>query len=399
MPDAEPAADVRNAEAVPDVRCRIQRPARHAVTEHRVCLRMLTGTTSLVSVDPGDPGVLVTTQRSIRYVLAAGMTGVLLLSACGSSTPAASSSPAGTECDLPSSAAAESSGPSSAGLASVSVGTGTLPAVSMAAGNECGVPDGMPTVTGRTLTIATSEPAYEPWVVDNDPTTGTGFESAVAYAVATRLGYEPSQVTWTRVGFDEAIAKPDGFDFDINQFTITEDRKKQVDFSSGYYTVAQTVITVDGSPIAGANTVAGLKDAKLGAMNGTTSLEAISTVIAPTTPPQIFDDNSLAAQALQNGQIDGLVVDLPTAFYMTGGPTHRRQGYRPAEDGQRRRRATGPVAGQGLRAHSVRHRGRRLVARGRYFGRADRETAQRSRYRAGTELAATEPRTPTAGAS
>ncbi len=293
---------------------------------------MLTGTTSSL---PADQGVLVTTHRSVRplplvgYALAAGLTGVLLLSACGSSTPAASSSTAGSSAATssaapasssatPSSAAAGSSGPSSAGVASVSVGTGTLPAVTMSAGNECGVPDGMPTVTGRTLTIATSEPAYEPWVVDNDPTTGTGFESAVAYAVAARLGYEPSQVTWTRVGFDEAIAKPDGFDFDINQFTITDDRKKQVDFSSGYYTVAQTVITVDGSPISSANTVAGLKDAKLGAMNGTTSLEAINTVIAPTTPPQVFDDNSLAAQALQNGQIDGLVVDLPTAFYMTG---------------------------------------------------------------------------------
>jgi len=188
----------------------------------------------------------------------------------------------------------------------------------MAAGQECGVPDTMPTLANGTLTIATSEPAFEPWVIDNDPTNGNGFESAVAYAVANRLGYLPGQVTWTRVGFDEAIAKPDGFDFDINQFTITEDRRKQVDFSSGYYTVAQTVITVDGSPIGTATSVADLKDAQLGAMNGTTSLEAINTVIAPTKVPQVFDDNALAAQALQNGQIDGLVVDLPTAFFMTG---------------------------------------------------------------------------------
>ena len=84
----------------------------------------------------------------------------------------------------------------------------------------------MPTLASGTLTIATSEPAFEPWVVDNDPTNGNGFESAVAYAVADRLGYLPAQVTWTRVGFDEAIAKPDGFDFDINQFTITDDRKQ-----------------------------------------------------------------------------------------------------------------------------------------------------------------------------
>jgi len=99
---------------------------------------------------------------------------------------------------------------------------------------------------------------------------------------------------------------------------ITEYRKKVVDFSSGYYTVAQTVITVDGSPISGATSLAELKDAKLGAMNGTTSLQAITASIDPATPPQVFDDNSLAAQALQNGQVDGLVVDLPTAFYMTG---------------------------------------------------------------------------------
>jgi polar amino acid transport system substrate-binding protein len=176
----------------------------------------------------------------------------------------------------------------------------------------------MPTLAANTITIATSEPAFEPWMVDNDPTSGNGFESAVAYAVAARLGYLPGQVTWTRVGFDEAIAKPDGFDFDINQFTITEDRRKQVDFSSGYYTVAQTVITVDGSPISGATALADLKDAQLGAMNGTTSLDAINGVIAPSKVPQVFDDNALAAQALQNGQIDGLVVDLPTAFYMTG---------------------------------------------------------------------------------
>ncbi len=188
----------------------------------------------------------------------------------------------------------------------------------MADGKTCGVPGNMPTTNAGMLTVATSEPAFEPWIVGNDPTSGKGLESAVAYAVAQRLGYTPAQVTWTRVGFDEAIAKPEGFDFDINQFTITDDRKKQVDFSSGYYTVAQTVITVDGSPIAGASTAAALKDAKLGAMNGTTSLQAISAVISPSTPPQVFDDNGLAAQALQNGQIDGLVVDLPTAFYMTG---------------------------------------------------------------------------------
>ena len=236
-------------------------------------------------------------HRRIELIVAAAAT-VAVLSSCGSSRGTAGSTSA---------AATSSAGASASGSAAASGGTSA----------ECG-PDALPTLAAGTLTIATSEPAFEPWMVDNDPTNGKGFESAVAYAVAEQLGFPADKVTWTRVGFDEAIAKPEGFDFDINQFTITDDRKKVVDFSSGYYTVAQTVITVDGSPISGATSLAELKDAKLGAMNGTTSLQAITATIDPATPPQVFDDNSLAAQALQNGQVDGLVVDLPTAFYMTG---------------------------------------------------------------------------------
>ena len=113
----------------------------------------------------------------------------------------------------------------------------------------------------------------------------------MAYAVADKLGYTNGEVTWTRVGFDEAIAKQDGWDFDINQFTITPERAKVVDFSSGYYDVTQTLITVKGSPISGATTVAAVKDAKLGAMNGTTSLQAIQSVIQPSQQVAIFDDN------------------------------------------------------------------------------------------------------------
>ena len=145
-----------------------------------------------------------------------------------------------------------------------------------------------------------------------------GFESAVAYAVAEQLGFPADKVTWTRVGFDEAIAKPGASTSTSTSSPSPTTARSVVDFSSGYYTVAQTVITVDGSPISGATSLAELKDAKLGAMNGTTSLQAITATIDPATPPQVFDDNSLAAQALQNGQVDGLVVDLPTAFYMTG---------------------------------------------------------------------------------
>ena len=208
--------------------------------------------------------------------------------------------------------APDSSAPSGSGSSSTgSAGGGA------AVGGEC-VPGQLKTTTPNVLTVATSEPAFEPWMVDNEPTNGKGYESAVAYAVAAQLGYTKDQVSWKRVGFDEAIAKQDGWDFDLNQYSITEDRKRVVDFSSGYYDVTQAVITVKGSKLEGATTVAALKTAKLGAMNGTTSLNAVNTVIQPAERPNIFDDNALAAQALQNGQIDGLVVDLPTGFYMVG---------------------------------------------------------------------------------
>ncbi|WP_084614682.1 ABC transporter substrate-binding protein [Nakamurella lactea] len=276
-----------------------------------------------------------------RAALAAGLSGALLLGAvaCGSDSTAgsggtsaadtsaaetsaadtsaaetsAASSAVGTsgaESSAPESSAAESSAPASSTAESSGSASGAV-------GGAC-VPDQLKTTTPNVLTIATSEPVYEPWMVDNDPSNGKGFESAVAYAVADQLGFSKDQVTWTRVGFDEAIVKQDGWDFDINQFSIDDTRKKQVDFSSGYYDVSQVVITVKGSSIEKATTIAELKDAKLGAMNGTTSLTAVNDVIKPTNKPNVFDDNALAAQALQNGQIDGLVVDLPTGFYMVG---------------------------------------------------------------------------------
>ena len=174
------------------------------------------------------------------------------------------------------------------------------------------------TKTAGKLSIGTDNPAYEPWFSDNKPAKGKGFESAVAYQVAQRLGYPAANVTWTQVPFNNAIAPgPKAFDMDINQFSITDERKKAVDFSSPYYLVRQTVITIKGSPIAGASTIAALKNAKLGAQVGTTSYQAITDVIKPSTKPQVFNSNDDAKKALQNGTIDGLVVDLPTAFYMT----------------------------------------------------------------------------------
>jgi len=179
-------------------------------------------------------------------------------------------------------------------------------------------PDTMETVTAGTLTIATDDPAYEPWFVDNDPTNGKGYESAVAYAIAEELGYSAEQVTWVKVPFNKVVQPgPKDFDFDVNQVSITEARRKAVDFSSGYYDVVQTVITNKGSSIDGASSLADLADAKLGAQVGTTSYTAITDQIQPSQEPAVFDTNDQAVQALKNGQIDGIVVDLPTAYFMT----------------------------------------------------------------------------------
>ncbi|MCG5444454.1 ABC transporter substrate-binding protein [Micromonospora sp. NIE79] len=179
--------------------------------------------------------------------------------------------------------------------------------------------DSLPTRTPGKLTIATDQPAYEPWFAEDKPDSGEGFESAVAYAVAEKLGYARADVTWTRVKFDTAIAPgPKAFDFDINQFSITDERKQAVDFSAPYYLVRQTVIALKSSKIAGRKSLAELRDARLGAQVGTTSYQAITDVIKPTAKPQVYNSNDDAKKALQNGQLDGLVVDLPTAFYITG---------------------------------------------------------------------------------
>ncbi|MFF5294810.1 ABC transporter substrate-binding protein [Paractinoplanes globisporus] len=196
-------------------------------------------------------------------------------------------------------------------------GTAASPTAS-ASSDSC--PKGaLQTKAAGKLTIGTDNPAYEPWFSDNKPSNGKGFESAVAYQVAERLGYSAANVTWVSVTFNNAIAPgPKSFDFDINEFSITDDRKKAVDFSSPYYLVRQTVITTKGSKIASAKSIADLQSAKLGAQVGTTSYQAITDVIKPSAKPSVFNNNDDAKAALVNGTVDGIVVDLPTAFYMTG---------------------------------------------------------------------------------
>ncbi|MFE2585043.1 ABC transporter substrate-binding protein [Streptomyces sp. NPDC059378] len=174
------------------------------------------------------------------------------------------------------------------------------------------------TKTSGKLTIATDQPAYEPWFKEDDPSDGEGFESAVAYAVAKKLGYGEDAVAWERVPFNKAFAPGEKtFDFDINQVSISNERRKAVDFSSGYYDVRQAVIALKGSPAAKANGIADLKGLKLGAQVGTTSLDYIEDVVKPTRDAAVYGKNDQAKSALKNGQVDAIVVDLPTAFYIT----------------------------------------------------------------------------------
>ena len=173
------------------------------------------------------------------------------------------------------------------------------------------------TVTPGKLTIATGKPAYSPWVEDDKPESGKGFEAAVAYAVADKLGFTKDEVVWKRTTFDGAVAPgPKDWDLNLQQFSITDKRKKAVDFSSPYYTTTQAVLTYKGSPIAAAASIADLKGARLAAAIGTTSLSALNNLIAPTTKAGVFNNNDDAVLALKNRQIDGLVVDLPTALYL-----------------------------------------------------------------------------------
>ena len=175
----------------------------------------------------------------------------------------------------------------------------------------------LPTLTKGILTIGTDDPAYSPWFDSNTPANGKGFESAIAYAVAKQLGYPASKVKWVKAPFNSVIQPgKKNFDFDINEISITPERSKAVDFSTGYYDVSQAVVTTKTSKIAKAKSVAELVNAKLGAAVGTTSYTTITTLIKPKAKPAVFDTNDVATQALINGQIDGLVLDLPTAFYV-----------------------------------------------------------------------------------
>ena len=207
--------------------------------------------------------------------------------------------------------------------------TGTVSAA------DC-TPARLDTHTKGELTVATDKPAYPPYFEDDDPTNGKGFESAVAYAIADRLGFEKTDVTWTVEPFNSSYAPgPKDFDFDVNQISITPQREKAVDFSAPYYTANQAVVALKDSDAANATSLSELQDAKIGVQIGTTSLSAVEDEIDPSQDPQVFNSSGDVITALKNGQVDAVVVDVPTALYVTAVqvPTATVTGQFPAPGG------------------------------------------------------------------
>jgi polar amino acid transport system substrate-binding protein len=179
-------------------------------------------------------------------------------------------------------------------------------------------PEKLDTQKSGTLTVATDDPAFPPYFIDNDPTNGKGFESAVAYAIAKNLGYRRNQVDWTVEPFNNSYAPgPKDFDFDVNQISISPKRAEQVDFSAPYFTNPQAVVALKGTEAAKATSLADLKGAQFGVQIGTTSLDALDEEIQPDSDAKVFNDSNDVVTALKQHQVDAVVVDLYTALYLT----------------------------------------------------------------------------------
>lgn len=191
-------------------------------------------------------------------------------------------------------------------------------AASGAAAHEHGACAAGKTLEEGVLTIATGNPAFYPWVLNDDPESGEGYEAAVAYAIADAMGFDAEHVTWVRTSFDEAI-QPGSKDFDFNmqQYSITEAREQMVDFSLPYYTSAMAVLTTQSVVDAGLEpTVASLQGAIWGAHSTTTALPMLNEIVQPERDPLLYGDNVDVTAAMQAGQIDAALFDLPTALYL-----------------------------------------------------------------------------------
>jgi polar amino acid transport system substrate-binding protein len=174
------------------------------------------------------------------------------------------------------------------------------------------------TITDGQLTVATGEPAFPPYVIDDAPESGEGFEAALAYAVADQMGFSEDEVTWVRTTFEGAVQPgPKDFDFNLQQYSITPEREEVVSFSEPYYEANQAILGYEDSPAAGADTAAAIRDLRIGVAAGTTSLTFVTDVLQPTTDPFVYNDNAAAKQALDTQQIDAIVADLPTALFVS----------------------------------------------------------------------------------
>ena len=186
-----------------------------------------------------------------------------------------------------------------------------------ATASDC-TPSKMQTHSAGELTVATDKPAYPPYFEEDEPANGEGFESAVAYAIGKQLGYPKAKIKWTVEPFDSSYAPgPKDFDFDVNEISITPTREKAVDFSVSYYSANQAVVALEDSDAAKAKSLAELKDTKIGVQINTTSLSAVDEEIEPSSKPEVFNGSGDVVTALKNGQVEAVVIDLPTALYLT----------------------------------------------------------------------------------
>jgi polar amino acid transport system substrate-binding protein len=220
-------------------------------------------------------------------------------------------------------------GPSGPASAAPSMAASLAPVETAEPTQEACAKENLQTLTAGVLTVGADNPAYPPYYIIEDPApegsewelgqppSGKGLESATAYAVAGALGFASEEVTWVVAPFATAIQPgPKNFDMYLTQVSYRPARAERVDLSDGYFDLNQAVVAIEGTAIADVTTVAGLKDFRLGTQVGTTSYEYITDQIQPTLEPRAYDSMNAALRALGNGQIDGLVADLPTTFYM-----------------------------------------------------------------------------------